>query len=70
MNFYIDGHHILNKQNVALFTLLKCKKTGHLYLVVNCHLLFNKNKGDIKFVQVLLIMKGIHKIFELYSKVW
>lgn len=68
MNFFVEGHHLLNKQNVALFTLLKCKKSGHLFLIVNCHLLFNKNRGDIKLAQVLFIMKGINEITNLYSK--
>ena len=68
MNFFIEGHNLLNKQNVALFILLKCKKSGHLFLVVNCHILFNKNRGDTKLVQILFIMKGINEIINLYSK--
>ena len=63
----MEGHHLLNKQNVALFTLLKCKQAGHLFLVVNCHILFNKNRGDTKLVQILFIMKAIRHIIELYS---
>ena len=68
MNFFVEGHQLLNKQNVALFTLLKCKQSGHLFLVVNCHLLFNKNRGDTKLLQILFIMKGINQIMELYSR--
>jgi len=50
-----------------LFTLLRSKKTQQLYLVVNCHILFNKNRGDIKFIQTSLIMQGIREVAGRYS---
>ena len=58
---------ILCKPNVALFLLLESKNTGARILVVNCHILFNKNRGDIKYFQVGLIMKAIREISKRHN---
>jgi len=62
LEFFLPDHPILNKQNVALFLLLESRETGVCYLVVNCHLLFNKNRGDIKYCQAALIMRTANLI--------
>lgn len=66
MGFTVEGCHLLNKPNVTLFVLLKCKKTQQLILTVNCHVLFNKNRGDIKFFQISLMMKAIRAICDKF----
>lgn len=69
MNFFLsDDDPLLSKQNVALFCLFRCKASQRLILVVNCHILFSKSRGDIKLAQVSLIMRGIGHIFKLYGK--
>lgn len=62
MEFYLKGDDILNVQNVALFSLLSSKKTGRKVLLANCHLLFNRDRGDVKLFQAALVMSGIKEI--------
>lgn len=70
MNFYLgEEDSLMNKQNVALFCLLRDKETKRMLLVVNCHILFNKSRGDIKFAQVLIIMRGVRHILQLFGRI-
>ena len=67
MSFYLENSPLLNKQNIALFVNLQDLK-GNEYLLVNTHLIFNKNRGDIKTCQISLIRRAIKKI--ITSKDW
>lgn len=67
MEFFKEGDDILSVQNVALFSLLKSKKSGRKVLIANCHLLFNRDRGDIKLFQAALIMAGIREISSKFS---
>jgi hypothetical protein len=63
MYFYVsEDHRLLHKQNVAQFMLLQDKERGFYLLTVNCHILFNRNRGDIKIAQIMLIRRAIHLI--------
>ncbi len=66
LDFYIKDDPILSTQNVAQFLLLESKATGKLFLSANCHLLFNRDRGDTKFFQAALIMSAIAEIQKLY----
>ena len=69
MDFFVsETDPLMNKQNVALFCMLRSKSTGILYLITNCHILFNKSRGDIKFAQVVTIMRGISLILSTYRR--
>lgn len=67
IEFYLNNHDLLDKQNVALLCLLENKETKMMYLIVNCHILFNKNRGDIKYTQINLIMRSIDLLLDQYS---
>ena len=62
LEFFLPDHPLLSKQNVALFLVIESKATKVCYLVINCHLLFNKNRGDIKYCQISLIMRAANII--------
>lgn len=66
MDFYIKNDPIISTQNVAQFMLLESKTSGKILLSVNCHLLFNRDRGDTKFFQAALIMSAITEIQKLY----
>ena len=68
MEFFIsESDPLMCKQNVALFCVLRQKSSNRLILTVNCHILFNKSRGDIKFAQILLIIRAIRQIMALYG---
>jgi hypothetical protein len=59
ITFWLDETHpVLNKFNVALYVLLRQKSTNKYFLFINCHILFNVNRGDIKLTQIMLIRRG------------
>lgn len=63
LGFFVHKDHpILNKQNVSLFLLLRSNETSNYYLVINCHVLYNNNRGDIKTAQISLIRRTIFLI--------
>lgn len=68
----IDSYR-LNKPNVCILALLKDKlitDAKEAYLVVNCHILYNCGRGDIKLVQIMLIIKAINLIIEEIDDSW
>ena len=66
LDFYIENDHILSTQNVAQFLLLESRITGKKFLSANCHLLFDRDRGDTKYFQAALIMSAITEIQKLY----
>jgi len=68
MEFFAKGDSILSVQNVALFSLIRSKQTKELFLLANCHLLFNRDRGDIKLFQAALIMAGLKEISKQYKE--
>lgn len=52
--------------SMGLFVLLKNKLTSDTLLIVNTHLLFNKNRGHVKLGMLVLLMKSISKIKSQY----
>lgn len=67
MDFYQANDSVLSAQNVAYFLVLKSKQSGNHFLSANCHLNFNRDRGDIKLYQVALIMAAIAQIQQKYS---
>ena len=68
LEFNLTNSTIYCKQNVALFVILRnTNNDNDLYLIVCTHLLFNKNRGDIKLGQIYQITKSIQKIKKLYK---
>ena len=65
---------IVNKENVAIFILLKNKieyknvKNNDLLLIVCSHLLFNDKRGDIKLGQIYELQKSISAIKIKYKQ--
>ena len=62
--YYPDLSPLLDRQNIATFTILKdiTKQPDtlkELFLVVNTHIQYNNKRGDIKVTQILLIIKAI-----------
>ena len=58
---------IYNKENVALFVLLKSIISNNYYLIVCSHLLFNSGRGDIKLGQIYQIIQSILLIKNTYK---
>ena len=75
LEFFVDTDDILlNRDNVAQIVILKSKFTTPrsdqpiLIFVVNCHLLFNMNRGEIKVAQLYYLMQAVNKLKQKYSK--
>ena len=62
-----QNQSIYNKENVALFVLLKSKETNFYYLIICSHLLFNTSRGDIKLGQIYQIIQSA-LLFKSYYK--
>ena len=58
---------IYNKENVAIFLLLKSHKTSFYYLIICSHLLFNCSRGDIKLGQIYQIIQSALLFKSYYS---
>lgn len=52
----------LDKPNVAQIVRLIHKSSNRYFLVVNTHLLFNPQRGDIKLNQLAVLFAHIHKV--------
>jgi len=64
-----EGHNLFNRDNVALFSVLRDKKQPNVALIIiTTHLLFNKKRGDIKLSQAHLITNIGACFQEKYSK--
>lgn len=61
-----EDDELLQTQNVCLFTLLRCKSSKKLFLTTNNHLLFNRDRGDIKLLQIWLIKQSIEAISKAF----
>ena len=70
MDFFLDEkHNLFNRDNVALFAVLRDKQQPHIvYIIITTHLLFNKKRGDIKLSQVHLITNIANVFQNKYSK--
>jgi len=62
-----QNKNIYNKENVALFLLLKSYQTSFYYLIICSHLLFNCSRGDIKMGQIYQIIQSALLIKSYYS---
>ena len=69
MEFFHANDSILSAQNVAYFLVLKSKFSQNMFLSVNCHLNFNRDRGDIKLYQAGLIMAAIAEIQQKYGNI-
>ena len=52
------NQNLYEKENVAIFLLLKSYKTNFYYLFISSHLLFNSSRGDIKLGQIYQILQS------------
>jgi hypothetical protein len=60
---------IYKKDNICLFVLLVyIDNPSVAFLVGNCHILFNYNRGDIKLGQVYQIMQSMEVIRREYQE--
>ena len=66
---FVEGSLInrLDFRNVALFCIMKQKNTNKRFLVVNTHLNYNIIRGEVKFGQMILILKAIDYLMSKYS---
>lgn len=63
MNFLTDEKcDFLCKENVGQILVLQSRTTDSIYLVANIHVIFNMNRGDIKFFQLALLMRSIQEV--------
>lgn len=60
--------NIYSKDNIALFAMLRIKKTNELLSVICTHLLFNPKRGEIKLGQIHQIIEAIDVIKHIYHK--
>ena len=64
LEYFCKDSVIYNKDNIAIFTLLKSKikynnlKDNDLLLITCSHILFNDNRGDIKLAQIYQLQKS------------
>jgi mRNA deadenylase 3'-5' endonuclease subunit Ccr4 len=54
----------MDRDNVAQVAALRHRATGRVVVVANCHLLFNRNRGDIKLAQVV----GLLRVVALFKR--
>lgn len=66
-NYILEILESLNYNNISMFTILQDKKTNKMILFVNNHLIFNKNKYDCKFYQLLIIFDIIKLLKNDYN---
>ena len=63
LEYFCKDSVIYNKDNIAIFTLLKSKikynnlKDNDLLLITCSHILFNDNRGDLKLAQIYQFQK-------------
>ncbi len=67
LGFFLKDDDLLSAQNVALFAMLRSKQTNQLVLTANCHLLFDRARGDIKLAQAALIMGTLRLIASRFN---
>ena len=63
MNFLTEEKcDFLCKENVGQILVLQSRTTDNIYVVANIHVIFNMNRGDIKFFQLALLMRSIQEV--------
>ena len=73
LEYFCKDSVIYNKDNIAIFTLLKSKikynnlKDNDLLLITCSHILFNDNRGDIKLAQIYQLQKSFTLIKKKYK---
>jgi hypothetical protein len=68
MNYTIkDLSPVYDRDNVAIFAVLNHIATGIGFIVGNCHLLFNINRGDVKLGQAYQIVQTLNNLSKLYA---
>ena len=74
LEYFCKDSVIYNKDNIAIFTLLKSKikynnlKDNDLLLITCSHILFNDNRGDIKLAQIYQLQKTFSLIKKKYKE--
>ena len=68
LEFFIDeNNYLFNRDNIALFTILKEKNDSPcIFIIANTHLLFNKKRGNIKLSQLNVITKILGDLQKFY----
>lgn len=69
LEFFIDENDpLLNKDNICVIVVLKPidKNDNRVIIVATTHLLFNKNRGEIKTAQVHLALKACSQLVNKY----
>jgi mRNA deadenylase 3'-5' endonuclease subunit Ccr4 len=62
-----DISAVYDRDNVCIFAVLKHATSNVGFIVANCHLLFNINRGDVKIGQTYQIVETLNRLSELYS---
>jgi mRNA deadenylase 3'-5' endonuclease subunit Ccr4 len=64
----VNGDPILDRDNVAIIFVLEHIQSSIQIAVINCHLLFNANRGDVKFAQMFRILQFLNSVIETFPK--
>ena len=60
---------IYSRDNICVCAVLKSNSNPRKgFIICNTHILFNKNRGDIKLGQITQVLNFINKLNEIYSK--
>ena len=63
MNFLTEEKcDFMCKENVAQILVLQSKTSQNIYLVANIHVIYNMNRGDIKFFQLNMLMRSMQEV--------
>ena len=67
IEYIIPGHSLMDRDNIGLIVALEPKEHGRVskkptIFVANTHLLFNKNRGDIKLLQLAKLLSEIDEM--------
>ena len=72
IEYRISGHSLMDRDNIGLVVALEPKEYGRIskkptIFVANTHLLFNKNRGDIKLLQLAKLLSEIDEMSKFAS---
>lgn len=61
-------NRVLQRDDIAVVTLLENKETGSRFIVANVHIYWDPQKSDVKLVQVALLIDEVDKIATRFAR--
>lgn len=62
-------NQLYDRDNICIFAVLGYKISPKVcFIVANCHLLFNNNRGDIKLAQIHQTINALHMLKNHFSE--